>query len=216
MNNKLEILKPIQSQLEAIYEIRIEYDVCNFTFTDRTYADAVGCNNSNTPEQLLISQQEDYLNISLYLDNSILNQLQNSDPYSYLHENNLQAFWIAVEGVSHFLYVAWRARYDRPVSQLELELQAEIDKFVCATKLLSQQNQSLNLKKLWERLFRNYYLRNQMDAEQIQRYWLANQYAGKYCQTIQNLSGSTTLNNHLRRFYRLNQVKKIAHISATH
>ncbi len=35
-----------------------------------------------------------------------------------------------VEGVSHFLYLAERARRELPTTQLELELQAEVDKYV--------------------------------------------------------------------------------------
>ena len=35
-----------------------------------------------------------------------------------------------VEGVSHFLYVVERARHELPATQLELELQAEVDKYV--------------------------------------------------------------------------------------
>src|SRR5262249_14875721 len=35
-----------------------------------------------------------------------------------------------IEGVSHFLYVAERARRELPATQLELELQAEVDKYI--------------------------------------------------------------------------------------
>lgn len=35
-----------------------------------------------------------------------------------------------VEGVSHFLYLAERARRELPATQLELEIQAEVDKYV--------------------------------------------------------------------------------------
>ena len=38
-----------------------------------------------------------------------------------------------VEGVSHFLYVVERARRELPATQLELELQAEVDKYVLLT-----------------------------------------------------------------------------------
>ena len=39
--------------------------------------------------------------------------------------------WLQLaEGVSHFVYVANRARQELPSTQLELELQAEVDKFV--------------------------------------------------------------------------------------
>jgi hypothetical protein len=35
-----------------------------------------------------------------------------------------------IEGVSHFIYVAERARRELPATQLELELQAEVDKYI--------------------------------------------------------------------------------------
>lgn len=35
-----------------------------------------------------------------------------------------------IEGVSHFVYVAERARRELPATQLELELQAEVDKYI--------------------------------------------------------------------------------------
>src|SRR5215472_3890111 len=35
-----------------------------------------------------------------------------------------------IEGVSHFVYLADRARAEREATQLELELQAEVDKFI--------------------------------------------------------------------------------------
>jgi hypothetical protein len=35
-----------------------------------------------------------------------------------------------IEGVSHFVYIADRARVDREATQLELEMQAEVDKYV--------------------------------------------------------------------------------------
>jgi hypothetical protein len=38
-----------------------------------------------------------------------------------------------IEGVSHFVYVAERARRELPATQLELELQAEVDKYLLFT-----------------------------------------------------------------------------------
>ena len=42
----------------------------------------------------------------------------------------MECFCLALEGVSHFLYLIWNASFDRSVTLLEMELQAEIDKFV--------------------------------------------------------------------------------------
>ena len=41
--------------------------------------------------------------------------------------------------MSHFLYVAWNAGHDKPVSLLELEMQAEVDKYVASYWLLRRQ-----------------------------------------------------------------------------
>ena len=60
-----------------------------------------------------------------------LANLERHDPATRLDETNFADFCLAVEGVSHFIYVALRAADDRGVSQLELELQAEVDKFAC-------------------------------------------------------------------------------------
>lgn len=214
----LNLLRRIQKQLTSIYEIEIDYDIGQFTLTDPTLADAISDYQGDTPEQLLINQQDDYLDISLYLDQSILCSLQKENPFDCLHEGNLEHYWIAVEGVSHFLYIAWRAYFDRQVSQLELELQAEIDKYICAIYLFSQQQQKINVDALWNRLFRNYYLRDHLNVIQIKRYQQANEYAGQYCKQIHQ-QFKKSMNNfpcfkQLRRFYRLNQRAKIAHISS--
>ena len=56
-----------------------------------------------------------------------------------LNEENVADYWTALEGVSHFLYFAWNAGHDKTVSLLELELQAEIDKYVASYLLLKRQ-----------------------------------------------------------------------------
>ena len=191
-----------------------------FTLTDHIVAQAICENKSQAPEQLLINEQEDYLDISLYLDQSLLKQLHQDNPFVLLHDGNLEPYWIAVEGVSHFLYVAWRANYDRQVSQLELELQAEIDKYVCTENLLRQQAQDINSRALWNKLFKNFYLRDHLDLEQIKRYQQANEYAGQYCRQLSEELGrkkdTLACYKQLRRFYRLSQHAKMAHIATKH
>lgn len=216
----LSLLSRIQNQLQSIYEIDVEYDIRDFTITDRLMAETIGSHNHESPEQLLINQQEDCLDISLFLDQSILQNLHEDNPYDQLHSRNLKSYWIAVEGVSHFLYIAWRANFDRQVSQLELELQAEIDKFVCAAELFSHQGVIIDIQALWERLFRNFYLQEHLNAEEIKRYQQANEYAGEYCKYInaQHMKQHEVSQYYkqLRRFYRLGQHAKMAHIATTH
>lgn len=215
-----KLLNCIQHQLQNIYDIEVEYDIRNFTTTDRIFAKSISQHNDNSPEQLLINQQNDYLDISLFLDQSILENLHDDDPYKQLHHNNLKFYWIAVEGVSHFLYIAWRANYNRQVSQLELELQAEIDKFVCATELFGRQGSTIDYHALWGHLFRKFYLHKHLDSEEIKRYLQANEYASEYCKHINEQYTQQHQNSfyykQLRRFYRLGEQAKLAHIAAVH
>ncbi len=50
-----------------------------------------------------------------------------------------RTIWTALEGVSHFVYLAWNAGHDKPVSLLELEMQAEVDKYVGSYWLMRRQ-----------------------------------------------------------------------------
>ena len=216
----LNLLHRVQTQLQAIYDIDVQYDIRKFTITDRIIAEAIGQPKYPSAEQLLINQQEDCLDISLFLDQAVLDSLHKNDPYAELHHENLKSYWLAVEGVSHFLYIAWRANFDRQVSQLELELQAEIDKFVCAAELLNHQGSSIGIQDLWIRLFKNFYLHNHLNAEQTKRYIQANEYASEYCKNIHTAfkyqHSGLDCYQQLRRFYRMGQHAKMAHISAAH
>ena len=71
-------------------------------------------------EQVLVAGTPDDLSMSLILDDSLL---------SPDTQWNLDRFCVATEGVSHVLYLASTAQRGR-VSAFELELQAEIDKFL--------------------------------------------------------------------------------------
>jgi len=77
--------------------------------------------------------------MSLYLDPELLERLDRADPMERLHDGNVADYWTALEGVSHFLYLAWNAGHDKPVSLLELEMQAEVDKYVASYWLMRRQ-----------------------------------------------------------------------------
>ena len=92
-------------------------------------------------EELIVAEPaggSDELALSLYLDPALLARLARADPLGRLHAGNVADYWTALEGVSHFLYLAWNAGHDKPVSLLELEMQAEVDKYVASYWLLRQ------------------------------------------------------------------------------
>ena len=74
--------------------------------------------------------------MALYIDAAVLERLARRDPFDALTHENLADYLTAAEGVSHFVYVAWNTGHDKPVTLLELELQAEVDKYVLGAWLL--------------------------------------------------------------------------------
>ncbi|MCC6747420.1 MAG: hypothetical protein IT371_07170 [Deltaproteobacteria bacterium] len=155
----------------------------------------------NKREELIIVQEED-LFLGLALDPEVVRRL--FDPL--LAAGNLQEFCLAVEGVSHFLCVMHRVREERPITILELELQAEVDKYV-ASLMLAQRCPSLPMEQVHHRLFSAYRLVDGLSPDEEERYQQANTLARRYTRRLdrrfvrrQQLPAMLT---ELRRFYRM-------------
>jgi hypothetical protein len=97
---------------------------------------------------------------------------------------NLADFWSALEGVSHFTYYAWNAARDKTVSLFELELQAEVDKFVTTGMLLREQT-GREPSGLHAWLFDSPTLAAELAEHERERYRRANRYAAKYCRRLE-------------------------------
>ncbi|MDH3607831.1 MAG: hypothetical protein OEQ24_01145 [Gammaproteobacteria bacterium] len=210
------LLANIQNNLQLIYEVSVPLNVDDFLITDRYHAEILANTviHNDSLEQLLISPQDDCLDVSLYLDNELINRLCKNYPSEQSNKDDLHDFWIALEGVSHFLYLAWNANHDRPVSQLELELQAEVDKFVSATAILGLEKNKAFMQEIWSLLFSQPKFNENLEKEHLARYMKANKYASKYCLNLIGMNNKTTkcFHNELRRFYRLNQRAKLSRI----
>ena len=131
------LLSDLQRLLSSLYDVPTEHDVRDFVVTDRASVACLG--GARSDEQLFVAQTGEELGLSLFLDAAVLERLAAADPMRKLDQSNLADYLTAIEGVSHFVYLAWNAGFDKPVSLLELELQAEIDKFVASAWLLTRQ-----------------------------------------------------------------------------
>jgi len=212
-------LEPLQQRLQSIYEIEIGYNVEEFVFSDNLLAQQLEphTQSRHIPEKLLIRQHEDGLDISLFLHRDILQNLQQDNPNQALHHGNFADFCTITEGVSHFVYLIWNAHHDRSVSLFELELQAEVDKYVMAAALLADQRNGTLPHNLPHVLFNKPGYDHQLNREEHRRYRLANAYARHYChnlhRTLLELGDSILITRELRRFYRLLHHKKLQRIS---
>lgn len=196
------ILKKIQEQLQKLYHVELEYDVEGFS--------KIGSHLGN--EALLIKTGTDHVEIALFLEPSIIKALKKRDPFAQLNHQNLNPFLTAIEGVSHFIYFLQRAEENQPVTQLELEIQAEIDKYLLAS-LLYYQLYGEAPDFLLTTIFENFKWHPNLNKEQLTRYIEANRLAAKFCFYIeQNYIRHKKWHAALeiaRNFYRLNHWQKI-------
>lgn len=217
------LLTTLQEHLSALYEAPVAQRVADFLVTDARLAHALedGPAPRANSERLLLRQSADNLDVTLYVDDQILANLSDSDPYRRLDRDNLNEFLIALEGVSHFHYLIWNATHAKQVTQFEMELQAEVDKYVTATMLLDAQGSEAAPGALHESLFSAVAFDPLLDAASGERYRAANHYAAKYCRDLDRRypgqHREPSYLNELRRFYRLPQndkIRRIAHCAS--
>ena len=212
------MLDRLQQQLSDTYQADPGYDVRDFLITDQRLAQAISGDHVLTAggETLLVHEDEDGLSMSLYLEAGILERLERRDPLTALRDDQLEDFCKVIEGLSHFNYVAWRASRDRSMSLLELELQAEVDKFVSTMQLALHQRDDELLNGLHARLFDDINLRPELDEEQTERYRAATEFAARFCRSLRQrmLENGDVALPELRRFFRLPLCEKISHINA--
>ncbi|NIW24485.1 MAG: hypothetical protein GWN29_07910 [Gammaproteobacteria bacterium] len=203
--------------LSELYALDVAYDVDDFLVTDGRFADALDVDGRRIDEKLLIVEDRGEASIALYVDEQVVERLRKSDPARALHRDNLEDFWTALEGVSHFLYYVWNAALEKSVTLMEMELQAEVDKFIGTALLLRRQGERLpaNLHRC---LFGAPSFDTRLNAEELVRYQSANRYAGKYCwklaPRLATAPGPDALREELCYFYRLAQPGKIEHIES--
>jgi hypothetical protein len=129
------------------------------------------------------------------------------------HELSLDARCQLVEGVSHFVLVAERARRELPTTELELELQAEIDKFVLLGVACDAPLAAPELGALRGRLFGRPCFLDPPGTERGDRYRMAHSVAARFTARLEHcylLPGRHTEMQHaLRRFYRAGQTGKL-------
>lgn len=212
------MLAPFQRQLEQIYELEIPLCVDDFLITDREVFKSIhGEHASDDPqveETLLVAQDGENLDVSLYISEEVMNRLAADDPEANLHKGNIADFCTAIEGVSHFVYLVWNASYRRGISLMELEMQAEIDKYVSTAFLFGRQSDGRVPSSLHSWLFEDPEYDSTLDGQSLERYRDANYYASRYCARLEKRymgpNGRAGLFNDLRRLYRLTRNAKLS------
>jgi hypothetical protein len=178
-------LANIQRRIETYYGLERTPDVAAF-------AEAAP---EGEREQLLVRESDDAIELALIVPNDA--------PSAGANDVWLQL----VEGVSHFVFVVERVRTGLPTTQLELELQAEVDKFVLLGLEPGRDRESV--RRLHEHLYESGRFLDASGTEAGERYRLANDLAARLGARLL-ARGAADARSLLRRFYRAGQTDKIA------
>jgi hypothetical protein len=111
--------------------------------------------DDGTQEQLLLREADDGdLEVALCLDEQVLRRFEARGAARALSDEHLGDALPVVEGLSHLMYLAEAARCGRPVSGLELETQAEVDKLaVCLLHRWPDAPDDAEFDRLVDRLY---------------------------------------------------------------
>jgi hypothetical protein len=193
----LVTLHRLQRRLERFYHLEETPDVRGFVRESPEVGER---------EALLLRESEGGVEMALVMPSTAAND----------HDHWLQL----AEGVSHFVYVANRARQELPSTQLELELQAEVDKFV----LLVLEQVPFDRGEAWRgragelglvhsRLYERVRFLHAAGTELGDRYRTANDLAARFVRRLMSC-GPVVTHAALRRFYRAGQAEKIRLVAA--
>lgn len=214
------MLNELQVSLERLYDVSTPHRVEDFVVHDPNVAEVLAARAGAppSPEQLFVAQDAEEVALALFLEPAIVERLGRDNPRNALHAGNLTDFCTALEGVSHFLYLVWNAHFERPVTAFEMELQAEVDKYILSATLLGRQRGELQPSPLWHALFSNVTFRSMLQPEVHRRYQAAHQLAAHYCRGLDlgRAANHPNLIRELRRFYRLPHPAKVRHIHMRH
>ena len=219
------LVRDIQRHLSAIYRIDTAEEAADFLLDEggRARLAERGSYPADDGELLLLEEADD-LWMGVYLPEHVRDPLARLNPYRRLDDANLAPFLTVVEETSHFLYLVWNLRHGRPVTRLELELQAEVDKFATGALLLAGQRRAhegaLGQRDLTRILFKDWSLAEGLDEEEAGRYRAASRLAALYCRGLESsylpAHGPARIDSmlqDLRRFYRRRCDAKIRHIT---
>lgn len=170
-----DLERRLQQGLEALYRIDDTPRVCGFRLQPHHLDRLQVAWSRSQREGLFISQRsDDDAEVGLYIEENT-----RRDAIRFLRDaeaEGLDGFAAALEGVSHFVYLTHTAGHqERGVSAIEMELQAEVDKFVVLRVWLRDRSPDLI-----GRLFERFELHPSLPPGVWERYVVANREARRF------------------------------------
>lgn len=190
------MLALIQEQLQAVYRVEAP-DVRDFLLDRQAVAEVLGEEARPADEWVLVRQEGEDLDLGVFVAEEHLEALAAAGSPASAAQGCFRALCAAVEGVSHFLLLVERARRQEPVTLLELEAQAEVDKYLCAALHHPARDRE------WRaRLFEEAELSPGLSATESRRYTEAARLARAWCGHLGRMPHVQAVLDHQRGFWR--------------
>lgn len=191
---EIALASRIQRGLENLYRLDRAADVDAF----------ITPASKDEREALLVRETEDGLELRLRLPRLEDHNAASLDPICQI-----------IEGVSHFVYLADRASRERETTQLELELQAEVDKYIVLAASIDDRDtfDAKTSRHLRRRLYASVVYQHAPDTIEGERYRVANEHAWRFTGRLEREfiapGRFSELRRELRRFFHMSQHDKL-------
>lgn len=160
------MIESIQEKLQTIYRLPVFPKVRQFLLSP-AQAQLFDGSIRDQPRVLFFEENDD-ANIGIYLGKKIFKNITKNN-----HVFSLQDFCVVAEEVSHFVYLLWSKCNAKKINLLDLEIQAEVDKFLITKELFP--NKETMIQKMFEKIT----LRKGLTSAQEDRYLIANRLGRK-------------------------------------
>ena len=164
--------------------------------------------------QVLMREHDGRLRLAIYFPDPLISWLERHDPRSRLDDHNVDAFLAFVEELDHFRLISRKWCAGREFSLLELELHANMTKFILSRYFRKLQRGRIDhVNELWVgyHLFhKGSYLHE--DPTVVERYEDARRLAFLYSRNLLEMTPQKRLQD-LRRWSRASHHAKVARIA---
>lgn len=167
-----ELLQQIQTRLQLVNGFEHDYLVTDFLAP------------SKEQNSLIVRESELGPEVLLCIEERLLEKYATARFPNDFQLRHLPDLSIVIEELSHFNMFCQRMLADETVSQLELEVQGEVDKFALSLDWLSERNEESFKHIIFDTLFEKCELGDWVSDAQKQRYQEAHHIARQFCRRI--------------------------------
>jgi hypothetical protein len=205
------LLERLKGLLERTYDMpAVVADIAPFVVGDDGYRRFYGedvetsfAGSADRGARTLIRETHHGIRMSIYYPDALIRCLETHPPQNGVREANIDAFSTLIEELDHFLVIAERAVQMRPLSLFELELHANVSKYLVLSRFAAGRTGSIGgPRRAWLR----YHLFEKggwcdADTRVRERYREAARWARRFLDALGTLAPGERIAA-LRRFHR--------------